>query len=139
MEIIKSKEVTKLIESYPIEAQNQLKKIRHLIFKIATEHEKIEKLEETTKWGEPAYLTPMGSTLRMDWKAKAPDQFALYFQCTSQLIPTFRFVFPDQLTFEGNRAIIFNVKDEMPIDVVEKCIETALVYHKVKKQQNLGL
>ena len=139
MEIIESKEVTKLIEGYPIEAQNQLKKIRQIIFKIATDHDKIEKLEETTKWGEPAYLTPLGSTLRMDWKAKAPYQFALYFQCTSQLIPTFRFVFPDQLNFEGNRAIIFNVKDAIPIDVIEKCIRTALIYHKVKKLHNLGL
>ena len=57
--------------------------------------EEVDKLEETLKWGEPSYLTKHGSTLRMDWKAKAPDQYAMYFKCTSKLVPSFKAIFGD--------------------------------------------
>ncbi len=139
MEIVESKEVLKLMAGYPPEVQTRLNQLRTLIFKTASESELIQRLEETANWGEPAYITNIGSTLRMDWKEKNPDQYALYFQCTSQLVPTFRFVFHDQLTFEGNRAITLKLKDEVPDETLRKCIKAALTYHKIKKINNLGL
>ena len=64
-------------------------------------------LEETLKWGEPSYLVKKGSTIRMDWKVKTPDQYAMYFKCTSKLVPTFRELFGDLFKYEKNRAILF--------------------------------
>ena len=66
-------------------------------------------------------------------------QYAMYFKCTSKLIPTFREVFKDKLKFEGNRAIIFNLNDEIPKEELKKCISAALTYHKVKHVLLLGL
>ena len=43
----------------------------------------LKELEETLKWGEPSYLVKKGSTIRMDWKSKAPNQYAMYFKCTN--------------------------------------------------------
>ena len=112
--------------------------LRKLVLEVAENIQGLEKLEETLKWGEPAYITKHGSTLRMDWKAKNPDQYAMYFQCTSQLVPTFRFLYPEKLKFEGNRAVVFDLKEEIPEKEVKHCISMALQYHKLKHLPMLG-
>ncbi len=48
--------------------------LRELVYQVVAELESPIQLEETLKWGEPSYLTKYGSTVRMDWKAKTPDQ-----------------------------------------------------------------
>jgi hypothetical protein len=50
--------------------------LRRLIFFVAAQDEHIGGLEETLKWGVPAYLTSVsksGTTIRIDWEAKAPS------------------------------------------------------------------
>jgi hypothetical protein len=68
----------------------------------------------------------------MDWKEKAPDQYALYFKCTSKLVPTFKTVFTDKFNFEKNRAILFKLNEEIPQAELKQCIKMALTYHKIK-------
>ena len=96
-------------------------------------------LEETLKWGEPSYLTKHGSTLRIDWKEKAPDQYAMYFKCTSKLVPSFKAVYGDLFNYEKNRAIVFTVGEEIPKEALKESIRAALSYHKVKNTPFLGL
>jgi hypothetical protein len=96
-------------------------------------------LEETLKWGEPSFLTKNGSTIRIDWKKNKPEQYAMYFNCSSRLVPTFKLVFKDLFTFEGDRAIIFQMGDTIPQEELKTCISTALTYHKVKQLPLLGL
>ena len=96
-------------------------------------------LEETLKWGEPSYITPIGSTLRIDWKAKTPEQYALYFQCSSRLVSTFRVVFKNDLKFEGNRAIVLQLDEPLSKESLIPCIKAALTYHKVKQLPTLGI
>ena len=113
-------------------------RLRDLVLETASEIEGIEALEETLKWGEPSYLTKHGSTLRMDWKAKKPKQYALYFKCTSQLVPTFRTLFDDSFTYEANRAIVFKLNEMIPEEQVRQCIKMTLTYHKIKHLPLLG-
>ncbi len=126
-------------DNYPPEIKVKMESLRKLIIEVAEETEGVDHLEETLKWGELAYITKNGSTLRIDWKAKNPAQYAMYFQCTSQLVPTFRFVFGETFEYEGNRAVLLPLKGNLPIEEVKKCIATALTYHKVKKMPMLGL
>lgn len=126
-------------KNYPPEIKTKMDALRELIIEVAKETEGVDHLEETLKWGEPAYVSKNGSTLRIDWKAKSPEQYAMYFQCTSQLVPTFRFVFGDTFEYEGNRAVILPLEKNLPISEVKKCIATALTYHKVKNLHTLGL
>lgn len=112
--------------------------LRQLVLSTAEELEAVQQLEETLKWGEPSYLTKTGSTVRMDWKAKKPEQFALYFKCTSQLVPTFRTLYGDLFTFEGNRALVFGLEEKIPEKEVKHCIALALQYHKLKHLPLLG-
>jgi len=113
--------------------------LRELILETAKELEGVTSLEETLKWGEPSYLTKHGSTLRMDWKANTPNQYAMYFKCTSRLVETFRVVFENTFNFEGNRAIIFQMDDQIPKNELKECIKTTLTYHKVKQLPTLGI
>ena len=139
MKVVQSKDVKAVIKSYPQKAQKQLMLLRELILETANEIEGLKEIEETLKWGEPSYLAKNGSTLRMDWKEKSPDQVALYFKCTSRLVPTFKLAFSETFRYEGNRAIIFQLDEEIPVKEVKSCIKSTLTYHKVKHLKLLGI
>lgn len=131
--------VPQKFDDYPKKIQTKMQALRKLILEVAAEEDSISEIEETLKWGEPSYLVKKGSTIRMDWKAKNPDQYAMYFKCTSKLVLTFKAVFGDTFNYENNRAILFGLSDKVPKPALKACIRAALNYHKVKNQPNLGL
>jgi hypothetical protein len=45
------------------------------------------------------------------------------------LVGTFRILFPNEFTFEGNRAIVFSESDIVQTDSLSLCITAALTYH----------
>ncbi|MBQ0737250.1 DUF1801 domain-containing protein [Aquimarina celericrescens] len=138
IEIHKNPEVELKFKSYPEEIQSKLSYLRSLIIETAAENTAIKKIEETLKWGEPSYLVPKGSTIRIDWKAKTPNQYAMYFKCTTKLVSTFREVYGDLFKYEKNRAILFNLNDKVPKIELKECISLALTYHAVKNTPRLG-
>ncbi|NNE29185.1 MAG: DUF1801 domain-containing protein [Saprospiraceae bacterium] len=137
--VIENPQVLSIIEAYPTKPKNKLLKLRKLIFQVVKKLEGSGTVEETLKWGEPSYVTKKGSTFRMDWKEKNPEHYALYFNCNSLLVPTFKSIFGNLFTYEGKRAIVFNLKDNIPKEEVKACIHAALTYHKVKGLPMLGL
>lgn len=132
-------DVEKVIENYPAEIVGKILILRKLILDTALEIEEIDKLEETLKWGEPSYLTKNGSTIRIAWKKSNPNQFAMYFNCNTILVETFREIYKDVFKFEGNRAIVFDENDEIPIEALKHCIELALTYHNIKHLPLMGV
>lgn len=131
--------VQAVFDRYPKEVREKMEVLRQLVLEVAEEVEEITKLEETLKWGEPSYLTKKGSTLRMDWKPKNPNQYALYFKCTSKLAPSFKAVYKDMFNYENNRAILFKLDDPLPKTELKKCIKATLTYHSIKHLPFLGL
>lgn len=125
-------------ETYPKAIHTKLTALRNLIIDVATTDETITELEETLKWGEPSYLVKKGSTIRIDWKAKTPEQYAVYFKCTSKLVPTFKEVFGDTFAYETNRAILIGVDEVVPENELKACIGMALNYHTLKDLPLLG-
>lgn len=127
--------VARIFASYPANVRRKLLTIRELIFSLASSIEGVGKIEETLKWGEPAYLTSMsksGSTIRIAWKKSAPLQYAMYFNCQTNLIDTFRSLFRSEFKFEGNRAIVFDESEKVRTDSLRICIAAALTYHRNK-------
>jgi|TARA_B110000902_G_scaffold258769_1_gene329044 hypothetical protein len=125
--------------NYPDFVRDKMRFLRNLIIKTAKETQGITKLEETLKWGEPSYLAKNGSTLRIDWKEKMPDQYAMYFKCTSRLVDTFKLVFDNKFQFEGSRAIVFQLNEKnIPVEELKECIRATLTYHKLKHLIALG-
>ena len=123
--------VHKLFESYPAPVRANLIKLRKLIFDTAKSLDGVGEIEETLKWGQPSYLTPeskSGSTIRID-ALKDGDGYAMYFHCQTNLIETFRELYPAQMTYGGNRSILFGTADKIPEKALRHCIGLALTYH----------
>lgn len=138
LKINKNPKVEDKFDNYPKEVREKLDYLRQLIMQTATKIDTIEEIEETLKWGEPSYLVKKGSTIRIDWKTKTPHQYAMYFKCTSKLVETFKEIYGDLFKYENNRAILFNLEDEVPETELKICIELALTYHLVKNKPRLG-
>jgi hypothetical protein len=93
-------------------------------------------LQETLKWGQPSYLTAAtksGSTIRIDRVKGSVRQYAVYFHCQTDLVATFRELYP-KLTTTGNRAVIFNADDDIPEAALRHCVGLALTYHLRKRK-----
>ena len=119
--------------AYPSDVRRRMMALRELIFATAAATDGVGELEETLKWGEPAYLTSAsksGSTIRIDWKAREPERCAMYFNCQTDLVGTFRTLFPNDFVFEGNRALVFEREAALPKDSLALCIAAALTYHR---------
>ena len=134
---IKNPAIARKFASYPPTIRSKLMALRRMIFETAAAIDSVGKIEETLKWGEPAYVTARsgtGSTIRIDWKKSKPAQYAMYFNCQTTLVDTFRTLFPKELKFEGNRAIVFGVDEALHAETVALCIEAALTYHRSKRR-----
>lgn len=125
--------VADALENYPAHVRARLTEIRALIFATAERAELVGEITETTKWGEPAYLSKFGSTVRLGAPRGRPDHWAIYFNCNTSLVESFRHRWGRRLTYEGNRALIFNCTDDAPGEILQQCIETALAYQLIKK------
>ncbi len=136
MKKIERAEVAEVFKSYPTAMQTKLMALRQLIFDTALATNGVGALEETLKWGEPAYVTlqsKSGSTIRIDWKESQPDQYAMYFNCQTSLVETFRTLFSTEFKYEGNRSIVFHADDNIPVKALSECVAMALTYHLNKK------
>lgn len=134
--IFKNSDVAAVFNAYPEALRAKLLALRQLIFDTAAETEGVGELEETLKWGQPSYLTTTsksGSTIRID-RASA-GQYAMYFNCQTTLVDSFKDMFPDEFNYEGNRSILFNVESEIPMEKLSYCISLALTYHLNKKSE----
>jgi hypothetical protein len=124
-------------EAYPKALKAKLLALRRLIFDTAKATKGVGALQETLKWGQPSYLTPAtgsGSTIRIDRIKSAANQYAVYFHCQTNLVETFRELYPSELSYSGNRAIILNADDAMPEPALRHCVALALTYHLNKRK-----
>ena len=124
-------------DAYPAHVQDVLLELRRIIMQLASELT-VTKLEESLKWGQPSYLAAGGSTIRIDWSSKSPQQFRVYFICSTLLIETFKELYPGTFCYEGNRAIVFQLRQKIPLLELKHCLLMSLNYHKIKKLPLLG-
>ncbi|MEX0306122.1 MAG: DUF1801 domain-containing protein [Ruegeria sp.] len=101
--------------------------LRELIFETAATLPRAQPLQEALRWGQPAYLAPKGSTIRLGGHKSA--RFALFVHCQSQLMADFTSAFPGEDQIDGNRAVLFDNPDQ--IDPIRHgwLIARALTYH----------
>jgi hypothetical protein len=125
-------------DAYPKPIRERLLTLREMILDVAKRTPGVGELEEGLRWGQPSYLTAKtgsGSTIRIDQITNEPGKYGLYFICTSGLIEDFRQLYQDEMTFVGNRSIVFDVADRLPEKALRHCISLALTYHLRKKQK----
>lgn len=128
--------VDAVFASYPSPVKAKLRALRKLIFDTAKSTKGVGLLEEALKWGQPSYLTPQsksGSTIRVDQVKASPGQYAVYFHCQTDLVETFRELYP-KLSYSGNRAILLDAAEKMPEAALRHCVALALTYHLRKRK-----
>ncbi len=134
---VASADVAAVFQSYPPRLRSKLKVLRDLIFDTAAATEGVGALRETLKWHQPSYLTEesnSGSTIRIDCVKSDAPQYALYFNCQTDLIETFRQLYPEEMRYAGNRSIVFDLDDKVPEPALRHCIALALTYRLRKKK-----
>ena len=130
-------EVQEKFDSYPEHIVPLMIQLRNLVLSVAKNHD-LGDVKETLKWGEPSYSVESGSTVRMDWKRKTPNQYFLFFHCQTKLVDTFRELFSNTLKFQDNRAVVLNVSNKLPERALRCCIELAFRYKIVRHLPLLG-
>lgn len=128
-------EVASVFDAYPDKLRQKMLHLRNVIFEVACDTDGVGDIEETLKWGQPSYLTlrpKTGTTIRIDQHDAEGDEYAMYFHCQTTLIDSFREQFSDEMRFEGNRAIVFGIDEELPMAALKECIALALTYHRRK-------
>jgi hypothetical protein len=124
--------VAAVFGAYPKPVQSKLLALRRLIFETARVTKGVGRIEETLKWGQPSYLTPetkSGSTIRIDRVKSTAGQYAIYFHCQTDLVETFRELYPTELSYGGNRCILLNAAGKFPAPELRHCVALALTYH----------
>jgi hypothetical protein len=123
-------EVARRIDGYPASVRSALLQIRARVYAVAKELDL--SLNESLKWNEPAYRARdgKGTTVRIDWKPKSPEYVAVYFNCKTTLVESFRAQHPLQFEFEGNRALKWKLAEPIPA-ALNACIKQALSYGRV--------
>ena len=127
--------VAKVFDAYPDDVRAKLLTLRAMILETAAKLDGVGPLEETLKWGQPSYLTTQsgsGSTIRIDRVKADDDRVAMYFHCQTDLVATFRELYPAQMEYGGNRSILFETAAKIPEKALRHCIGLALTYHARK-------
>ncbi|MFH1345494.1 MAG: DUF1801 domain-containing protein [Pseudomonadota bacterium] len=133
--------VAAVFSAYPKPLQAKLLALRRLILDTAGTTKGVGAIEETLKWGQPSYLTTAtksGSTIRIDrLKAGPGDRYAVFFHCQTDLVATFRELYPE-LNYGGNRSILLDAKGKLPEAELRHCVALALTYHLRKRKTGRG-
>ena len=125
-----------VFDAYPRPVKAKLLALRRLIIDTARATQGVGALEETLKWGQPSYLTSeskSGSTVRIDQVKAEPGQYAVYFHCQTNLVETFRELYPE-LRYGGNRSILLDAQQKLPEAAIRHCVALALTYHLGKRK-----
>jgi hypothetical protein len=123
--------VRAVFDAYPPALREALDYLRLLILEAARAAD--VELVETLKWGQPAYLPAkprVGTTVRIDAVKGTPDRYALYVNCKTTLLDSYRLLHPDTFAFEGQRALIFSTAEPPPEEALRHCVMLALTYHR---------
>src|SRR6516225_10952822 len=129
--------VAAMFDAYPKPLKSRLLALRRLIFDTARTTDGVGAIEEALKWGQPSYLTTetgSGSTIRIDGVKTVPNQYAIYFHCQTNLVETFRELYPE-LRYGGNRCILLDAADDPPEAALRHCVALALTYHLNRRKR----
>ncbi|MEP1254331.1 MAG: DUF1801 domain-containing protein [Alphaproteobacteria bacterium] len=116
--------------AFPDDLRPTLLRLREMIFDTAARTPDVGALEETLKWGQPAYLTPQtksGSTLRLGMPKTGG--VALYAHCQTTIISDFASQFAQDFAIEGNRAVHLPADSDLAEAPLRQLIHSALTYH----------
>jgi len=120
-----------LMTSWSEPARDALWACRNL-FHDTAEQAEIGPLDESLKWGQPAWrprAPRTGSTLRMGWSAGQPQQLMLFVDCKTDLAARMRDIYPDVGENDGRRRIALDLEGPLPEQAIAHLAQMTFCYH----------
>ncbi|SHJ67586.1 hypothetical protein SAMN05444000_111116 [Shimia gijangensis] len=120
------------IAGWPEAAKTCFHALRKVIFQTAASNSAVGTLEEVLKWGEPSFLTSQtrsGTTLRISWKPKTPDEIGVFVICRTDMLKQVRALYPEAFRYEGTRAAYLPLSHPIPEEAVAYLAMRAQTYH----------
>tara|TARA_R110002124_G_scaffold72020_16_gene192771 strand:- start:2813 stop:3193 length:381 start_codon:yes stop_codon:yes gene_type:complete len=111
-----------VFEAMPNDTRKSAMALRALI---AREAEGLD-VQECLRWGQPTYIAPKGSMLRIGI-AKSGD-VALFAHCQTTIISDFAAQFGADFWIEGNRAVVFPTTADIQPEKLRLMVAHALRY-----------
>jgi hypothetical protein len=102
--------------------------LRDLIFDTA-DALPVGAIEESLKWGQPSYTTAgsrAATPIRLG-VTKTGD-VGMFTHCQSTVMSDFRALAPTDMRFDGNRGLLLEPNDTLPLDDITPLIRAALTY-----------
>lgn len=127
--------VRAVFDAYDPKLREQLLMLRQMILDVAASIPDVGPIEETLKWGQPSFLTSRiksGTTLRVDRLSKTDHRPALFVSCQTDLIDSFKTIYPNRFAYHGKRAIVLDFERPIHEEALRHCIALALTY-KLRK------
>ena len=128
---ITDRNVQAAYDAFPPSAINGAMGLRALIYETANGIAGLDEPTECLRWGQPSYITPIGSTLRVG--IPKTGGFALYAHCQSAIISQFAQTFGADFKIEGNRAVIFQCMDDIQSKKLRLLVKHALTYKRKRR------
>ena len=122
--------VKAVFAAYPQGLREKLLSLRELVLEAGAQAD-VGLIEETLKWGQPAYrprAPNTGATIRLDTTKEGG--YALYVHCQTTLAAEFRDLYPKRFRYEGSRALLFDADETPPREQLKHCLALALTYHR---------
>ena len=122
--------VADVFAGFDPDAARGLKRLRRLIFDVASRDPKIGHVAEVLRWGQPSYVTPVtksGSTIRLG--VPKTGGFAIFTHCQTTIMSDFAASFPGWDRLDGNRAVLFETEADIDDHRHALLIKSALTYH----------
>lgn len=133
-------EIADVFDRYPAPVRTALLALRRMILAVAGDREEIGGISETLKWGQASYapLRPRtGTPVRIDADATHGGDVALYVNCQTDLVETWRDIYPG-LMFGGSRSVHFRADRPLPEAEIRHLIAQAFTYHRRSATKKKG-
>ena len=125
-------EIAAVFDAAPEAVRARLYGLRAMAF-AAAEATGTLPLEESLKWGQPAFRPKAprtGTTLRLGWRAEA---CTLFVPCQTDLLDQYRARFAGLFAFDGDRAVHVPVAPGRDEAALQQMMAMALTYHRDKR------
>tara|TARA_Y100000815_G_scaffold88609_1_gene77408 strand:+ start:620 stop:1048 length:429 start_codon:yes stop_codon:yes gene_type:complete len=124
-------DVSLVFDAMPQPVRMRALELRDLVLRVAAQQGTT--LEETLKWGEPAYLPGCAGTTVRIGADKVGAHVKLLVNCRTSLVQDWQQMLGARLAFEGSRAILVPVDRDLDEEALSICIAAALTYHRRKR------
>jgi len=128
------------IATWPLAAQQHLLALRAIAFEVSRQAD-IGPLDETLKWGQPAWRPRRprtGSTLRVNWSPSHPGHLMAFVDCKTDLASQMSTRFPGQFRNDGTRALAFDLDGALPQHAIWQLANLTFTYHQRKAPRSAG-